>query len=116
MCARFTQRYTWPELADLHRLTQPACNLEPRYNVSPITTIDVLRVRDGTRELAPMRWGLLPAWWKKSLKEVPATFNVRSDTVAEKSMFRDAFRRSRCIIPASGYYEWKAVNGAKQAH
>jgi putative SOS response-associated peptidase YedK len=88
MCGRFTQRYTW----------------------------DVLRVRDGAREIVPMRWGLVPGWWKKSLKEVPATFNARSDTVADKPMFRDAFRRSRCIIPASGYYEWKAVNGAKQPY
>jgi hypothetical protein len=73
--------------SDLHRLTQPARDLEPRYNVAPTTTIDVLRVRDGTRELVPMRWGLVPAWWKKSLKEVPATFNARSETVAKKPMF-----------------------------
>ena len=116
MCGRFTQRYTWRELVELYRLTQPARNLEPRYNVAPTTIIDVLRVRDGTREIVPIRWGLVPGWWKKSLKEVPATFNARSDTVAEKPMFRDAFRRSRCIIPASGYYEWQAVNGAKQPY
>jgi putative SOS response-associated peptidase YedK len=61
-----------------------------------------------------MRWGLVPSWWKKSLKEVPATFNARSDTVADKPMFRSAFGRSRCIIPASGYYEWQTVNGRKQ--
>jgi putative SOS response-associated peptidase YedK len=53
---------------------------------------------------------------KKSPKEVPATFNAHSDTVAEKPMFHDAFRRSRCIIPASGYYEWKAVSGAKEPY
>jgi putative SOS response-associated peptidase YedK len=114
MCGRFTQKYTWPELVDLYRLTQPARNLEPRYNIAPTTTIDALRFRDGTRELVPMRWGLVPYWWKKSLKKIPATFNARSDTVAEKPMFRNAFKRSRCIIPASGYYEWQAVNGGKQ--
>jgi putative SOS response-associated peptidase YedK len=116
MCGRFTQKYTWREMVDLYRLTQPARNLEPRYNIAPTTTIDVLRVRNGAREIAPMRWGLVPGWWKKSLKEVPATFNARSDAVAEKPMFRDAFRRSRCIIPASGYYEWQAVNGGKQPY
>jgi putative SOS response-associated peptidase YedK len=63
-----------------------------------------------------MRWGLVPGWWKKSLKEVPAIFNARSDTVADKPMFRDVFRRSRCIIPASGYYEWRAMNGTKQPY
>jgi putative SOS response-associated peptidase YedK len=52
-----------------------------------------------------MRWGLIPAWWAKSLKEVPATFNARAESGADKSMFRDAFKGQRCIIPASGMYE-----------
>ena len=103
MCGRFTQKYTWRELVELYRLTQPARNLEPRYNVAPTSTIDAVRVRDGARELVPMRWGLVPSWWKKPLKDVPATFNARGETVAEKPMFRSAFKRTRCIIPASGY-------------
>jgi putative SOS response-associated peptidase YedK len=53
-----------------------------------------------------MRWGLIPWWWKKPLKQVPASFNARAETVADKPMFRDAFKRNRCVIPASGYYEW----------
>ena len=114
MCGRFTQRYTWRELVELYRLTQPARNLEPRYNVAPTTTIDVLRVRERTRELVPMRWGLVPDWWKKSLKEVPATFNARSETVAEKPMFRAAFKKRRCLIVADGYYEWKKGGKQKQ--
>jgi putative SOS response-associated peptidase YedK len=64
MCGRFTQKYTWCELIELYRLTQPARNLQPRYNVAPTTTIDAVRVRDGTRELVPMRWGLVPSWEK----------------------------------------------------
>jgi putative SOS response-associated peptidase YedK len=53
-----------------------------------------------------MRWGLVPWWWKKTLKELPAGFNARAESVADKPMFRDAFKRNRCVIPASGYYEW----------
>jgi putative SOS response-associated peptidase YedK len=53
---------------------------------------------------------------KKSLKEVPATFNARSDTVTEKPMFRSAFEHLRCIIPASGYYEWQMIKGRKQPY
>jgi putative SOS response-associated peptidase YedK len=53
-----------------------------------------------------MRWALVPWWWKKPLKQLPASFNARAESVADKPMFRDAFKRHRCIIPASGYYEW----------
>jgi putative SOS response-associated peptidase YedK len=72
MCGRFTQKYMWRELVELYRLTQQARNLEPRYNVAATSTIDAVRVRDGARELVPMRWGLVPSWWKKPLKDVPA--------------------------------------------
>jgi putative SOS response-associated peptidase YedK len=81
MCGRFSQNYTWSELAELYALTQPPRNLAPRYNIAPTTMIDVVRVHDGARELVPMRWGLIPAWWKKAAKEVPATFNARAERV-----------------------------------
>jgi putative SOS response-associated peptidase YedK len=63
-----------------------------------------------------MRWELIPSWWKKTAKEVPSTFNARAETVAQKPMFRSAFKRSRCIVPASGYYEWRPVEGSKQPY
>jgi putative SOS response-associated peptidase YedK len=94
----------------------PPLNLQPHYNIAPTNTVDVVRPGAKGRELVPMRWGLIPGWWKKSIKEVPATFNARSDTVAEKPMFRNAFRERRCIIPASGYFEWTGPKGAKQPH
>jgi putative SOS response-associated peptidase YedK len=74
-----------------------------------------MRMKDGNRELLPMRWGLIPSWWSKPLKEMKvATFNARVETVAEKPVFRDAFKRSRCLIPASGYYEWQDTPDGKQ--
>jgi putative SOS response-associated peptidase YedK len=66
--------------------------------------------------LVPMRWGLIPAWWKKPLADLPSTFNARAETVAEKPMFRSAFKTRRCIIPASGFYEWTGKPGAKTPH
>ena len=66
--------------------------------------------------MVPMRWGLIPGWWKKSVKELPATFNARAESVAEKPMFRNAFKRQRCIIPASGFYEWTGSKTARQPH
>ncbi len=107
MCGRFTQHYPWREIVALYRLTRSAINLQPRYNIAPTTIIDVVIPRGGDRlELVPMRWGLIPSWWKKTAKEAPSTFNARAETVARKPMFRAAFKRSRCVIPASGYYEW----------
>jgi putative SOS response-associated peptidase YedK len=71
--------------------------------------------RDETRDYASMRWGLVPRWWSKPLKELrAATFNARSETVETKSFFRDAFKRTRCLIPMSGYYEWKNTEADKQ--
>ncbi len=63
-----------------------------------------------------MRRGFAPSWWKKPLRELPATFNARAETIAEKLMFRSAFAASRCIIPASGFYEWTGAKGAKTPH
>ncbi len=116
MCGRFTYRYTWSEIHALYRLTTPPANLQPRYNVCPTTPINTVVAREGRNELVPMRWGLIPAWWKKKAKETPATFNARAETVAEKPMFRSAFERGRCVVPASGYYEWRDTRGGKQPY
>jgi putative SOS response-associated peptidase YedK len=81
------------------------------------STIEVVISGDGSRALVPMRWGLIPGWWKKPLKEMRlATFNVRSETIDEKPMFRDSFKRRRCLIPASGYYEWVTSPKGKQPY
>jgi len=107
MCGRFTQRYSWSEIQDLYDLAGAARNLQPHYNIAPTDPVEVVRpAAVGTAELVSMRWGLIPWWWKKTLKEMPASFNARAETVADRPMFRDAFQRHRCIIPASGYYEW----------
>ena len=118
MCGRFTKQYTWEQLVELYNLTRaPSSNLQPRYNVCPTDTIDTIVENGGTRELVPMRWGLVPAWWQKPLKEMKlATFNARAETVTQKPMFREAFKRHRCLIPASGYYEWEDTAGGKQPH
>ena len=116
MCGRFTQRYTWSEVHTFLSVIGAAKNLRPRYNIAPTTTIDVVRLGGGGRELVSMRWGVVPVWWKKPLKDVPATFNARAETVAQKPMFRDAFKKRRCIIPASGFFEWTGGKGEKVPH
>jgi putative SOS response-associated peptidase YedK len=119
MCGRFTYKLTWAEIVKLYRLTldQPARNTQPRYNICPTTPIDTIVSSEGRRALVPMRWGLIPYWWNKPHKEMRlATFNARAETVATKPMFRDAFHSERCLIPASGYYEWHYAPGSKQPY
>jgi putative SOS response-associated peptidase YedK len=119
MCGRFTNRLTWREMVALYRLAVPVPperNLPARYNICPTDTVDAIIERAGKRDLVPMRWGLIPSWWKKRAKEIPATFNARAETLADRPMFRDAFRRNRCLIPASGYYEWLATSTGKQPY
>src|SRR5208283_5524221 len=117
MCGRYTYKLTWEEIVRLYRLTldQPAQNTRARYNVCPTTAIDTIVARDAKRELVQMRWGLVPSWWSKPLKELRlATFNARAETVAQKPFFRAAFKRTHCLIPVSGYYEWQDKPGGKQ--
>jgi putative SOS response-associated peptidase YedK len=117
MCGRFTQHYTWAEVHAFLSVFGAPQNLQPRYNIAPTTMIDAVRLNgEGYRELVSMRWGLVPYFWKKTLKEVPATFNARVETVHEKPMFRDAFKKRRCIIPASGFYEWTGDKKERQPH
>ncbi len=116
MCGRFTNKLAWDDIVRLYRLAlAPPHNLRPRYNVCPTDTIDTIVSEQGGRSLVPMRWGMVPRWWSKTLKDIKsATFNARAETVATKPFFRDAFRRTRCLIPVSGYYEWQDTPSGKQ--
>jgi putative SOS response-associated peptidase YedK len=116
MCGRFTQHYTWEEVHAFLNVFGAPRNLQPRYNIAPTTLVDVVFSSEQWRELTQMRWGLVPGWWKKSLQDLPAAFNARAESVADKPMYRDAFRQRRCIIPASGFYEWTGEKGQKQPH
>jgi len=118
MCGRKTRNYTWEEIHRYYNLIHghTASNLQPSFNIAPTDTILVVIERNGSRELVPARWGLVPAWWNKPLKELPATFNARAESVATKPMFKAAYAKRRCIVPASGFYEWTGEKGKKQPH
>src|SRR3954463_13984813 len=121
MCGRYSADLRWDDIAKLYDLSKqgplPQWNFPPSYNVCPTDPVPVtIPTLDG-RQLVLMRWGLIPNWWSKSLKEAKlATFNARAESVAEKPFFRDAFKRSRCLIPASGYYEWQDPPTGKQPY
>jgi putative SOS response-associated peptidase YedK len=106
MCGRFTRNYTWEQIHALYRLTAPVAipNLQPRFNACPTDPADTIVVHDGKRQLVEMRWGLVPFWWSKPLKELRlATFNARVETVTTKPFFREPFKNKRCLMPVSGY-------------
>ena len=91
MCGRFTVNATWAELVALYRLTMdaPPHNLRPRYNVCPTDPVDVVSAEEGERELVQVRWGLIPRWWSKTIKDAKiATFNARAETIV-RSVARD---------------------------
>ena len=114
MCGRYTLSST-PSRINARFNVQVDPDLKPSYNVAPGT--DVLIVRAGTdtgeRVSEAAYWGFTPAWVKPGGRG-PRPINARSDSVASKSMFKNAFARRRCILPADGFYEWKALDHGKQ--
>jgi putative SOS response-associated peptidase YedK len=107
-------RYVSPERAAIERAWQVGRgNSNPfgrRYNVLPSTDIPILRANadSGELELAEARWGLIPSWWKQA-KPPAYSINARAEDAAGKPMWRHAWRRARCLIPAEGWYEWQAA-------
>jgi len=92
-------------------------NFPPRYNVAPTQPVLVVRLVDGKRSFALMRWGLIPSWVKDP-KTFPLLINARGESVLDKPAFRNAMRRRRCLIPTDGFYEWQArgTSGPKRPH
>jgi putative SOS response-associated peptidase YedK len=83
----------------------------------PTDPADAIVLNDGQHELVEMRWGLIPYWWSKPLKELRlATFNARVETVTTKPFFREPFKKKRCLMPVSGYDEWEDTPGGKQPY
>jgi putative SOS response-associated peptidase YedK len=111
MCGRFTLVADPNEL----RMAFPWANIpqppSPRYNVAPTQPVAVFP-NDGQNQLDYYIWGLIPSW-AKDPSIGSRMINARSETLIEKPSFRTAFRRRRCLIPASGFYEWMAVEGQK---
>jgi putative SOS response-associated peptidase YedK len=113
MCGRYaigTSRL--PRIENALGIPLPA--LAPRYNVAPTQKVPIVRATAQRRyELVEARWGLIPAWSNEP-RTAYATFNARVETVAAKPAFRAAYRARRCLVPASGFYEWREEGGRKQ--
>lgn len=116
MCGRFSLDATLEDLYIALKI-RARFNLQPRYNIAPGQPILAFRNHPErvARELVHLRWGLIPSW----MKESPATvtmINARVETIDEKPSFRGAYRRRRCLIPATGFYEWRGERPSKQPY
>jgi putative SOS response-associated peptidase YedK len=86
----------------------------PRFNVAPSQSMPIVRMIGDHRELALAKWGFVPWWAKEQAKLKP--INAKCETAASGRMFREAFTRRRCLIPADGFYEWKGSKPPKQPY
>ncbi|GHH01368.1 SOS response-associated peptidase [Pseudodonghicola xiamenensis] len=107
MCGRYALTLSVQTMAQVFQ-AQPANDLPvvPDYNICPTDQVPVVLNLEGQRRLRPMRWGFVPSWYQ-SLSGGPLLFNARAETLAEKPAFRDACRQRRCLLIASGFYEWE---------
>jgi putative SOS response-associated peptidase YedK len=114
MCGRYTIIATPQQLRDIFRYLELP-NFPPRYNVAPTQPIPIVRLINGERHFALVRWGLLPSWVKDP-KAFSLLVNARGETVNEKASYKAAMKRRRCLIPADGFYEWQASGARKQPY
>jgi putative SOS response-associated peptidase YedK len=118
MCGRFTLNIAVDVLTGLFDMVaEPSPPPPPRYNIAPSQPLLLVRAgrAAGSREWAFALWGFIPAWSKDPLPS-SGMINARSETAAQKPMFRAAMRRRRCLIPATGFYEWQKLGTRKQPH
>jgi len=114
MCGRYALTSPPAVIAErFHLLWTP--EVRPHYNIAPSHMIPAVRETGQGRELAFLKWGLIPAWAKEASIGMKL-INARGETLADKPAFRSAYRQRRCLIPADAFYEWKAVAGRKQPY
>ena len=115
MCGRYVLKAP-EDISERFQLRQFTLRLDPTYNAAPTMDLPVVvENQEGEREAKLMQWGLIPRWSKPGAKSV-APINARAETLLEKPMFRNLVARKRCIVPASGFYEWKQQGGRKQPY
>ena len=114
MCGRFTLHHSTEDVAERFSVEQTLLELTPRYNIAPTQPVPVIIQRE-SRFMREHSWGLVP-FWAKDPAIGSRLINARAESVADKPAFKNAFRYRRCLIPASGYYEWKKVGADKIPH
>ena len=113
MCGRYTLTRFDRIVDDLEAALGEVAQHElwrPRFNIAPTQPAPVVVAHGGARQVAMMRWGLVPHWAagaRAGDKRAPLLINARAESIEERPMFRDAARRRRCLVPADGFFEWQ---------
>ncbi len=116
MCGRFTQKNKKKTVENEFDVKIPKTqSFNISYNIAPTQLIGAIRVIENAREYANLKWGLIPSWSKDD-SFASKLINARAETLAEKASFREAYKKRRCLIPASGFYEWEKTANGKQPH
>jgi putative SOS response-associated peptidase YedK len=113
MCGRFTQQRPTSEIARIFEAEDLAEDPGGRYNVAPTDEAAVVVQRSDRRAIARYRWGLIPSW-SMNPKVGSKAFNARAETLTISPLYRDPFRRRRCLVPVDGFYEWRRIGSARQ--
>lgn len=113
MCGRFYLDKKKADIGKQFTVTETS-SVKSSYNIAPSQSCSVIRLNEQYKELVELGWGLVPSWAKTDVKIKP--INAKAETLKEKPYFRNAYKKQRCIIPASGFYEWKGSKGKKQAY
>ncbi len=113
MCGRFTQQRPTSEIASIFGADDLADDPGGRYNVAPTDEAVVVVQREDRRAVVRYRWGLVPSW-ATDARAGSKAFNARAETIATSPLFRDPFRRRRCLVPVDGFYEWRRDGGTRR--
>ena len=114
MCGRYNLITCSDALVEHFKLQQPV-RFQSSYNITPAQKIlTIVELEDQSKKSVNLFWGLVPSWAKDS-KNSAHLINARSETLREKPSFRSAFKHRRCLIPATGFYEWSKIGSSKQA-
>lgn len=110
MCGRYALATTAQEMVEHFKLMREV-KFQPGFNIAPGRKIlNIVELDDGSLKPVNLHWGLVPSW-AKDTKNSGHLINARAETVKEKPSFRSAFKHRRCLIPATGFYEWERKNG-----
>jgi putative SOS response-associated peptidase YedK len=113
MCGRFTLKAEPKEIEkEFDATVKQAAEYQKRFNIAPSQMIAAVRQFENDRSVFGLKWGLVPSW-AKDQKIGNRMINARAESLVEKPSFRNSFRARRCLIPSSGFYEWKRLDGKK---